>query len=105
MLSHLFQRSTYAGQWFIARNPDCPAGDPFKRQLFVFRKPVHHLIGDRPDRPAGEPFYIASLSARTLLYQGMRLAPYLSAYYPDRRDARLESALALVHQRFSTATA
>ena len=51
-------------QLFLARNPDGPAGDPFERKLFVFRKQVHHVIWDRPDLPAGDPFYIASLSSR-----------------------------------------
>ncbi|HYQ91569.1 MAG TPA: glutamate synthase central domain-containing protein, partial [Candidatus Competibacteraceae bacterium] len=91
-------------QVFIARGANCPDPAAFERKLFVIRKQVHHAIWDRPELADTQRFYIASLSSRTLVYKGMMLAPKLSVYYQDLQDPRLESALALVHQRFSTNT-
>ena len=88
---------------FIQRGAGCPDTDAFERKLFVIRKQTHHAIWDR-DLLGRQQFYIASLSSRTLVYKGMILARNLGVYYPDLRDPRLESALALVHQRFSTNT-
>ena len=89
-------------QALIQRGPTCPDGDTFERKLFVIRKQAHHAIWDRG--VDNSRFYIASLSARTIVYKGMILARNLGVYYPDLRDDRLTSALALVHQRFSTNT-
>lgn len=91
-------------QVFIARGTDCSAGDAFERKLFVIRKQVHHAIWDHPGLSDNQHFYIASLSSRTLVYKGMVLASNLAVYYRDLSDDRIESALALVHQRFSTNT-
>ena len=52
----------------------------------------------------GEDFYVASLSCRTICYKGMFMAWQLFAYYPDLEDERIKSALAIVHQRYSTNT-
>ena len=90
-------------QAFVQRGPDCPDADAFERKLFVIRKQTHHAIWDR-ELLGSQQFYIASLSSRTLVYKGMILARNLGVYYPDLRDERLQSALALVHQRFSTNT-
>ena len=90
-------------QVFIARGPSCPDTDAFERKLFVIRKVIHHAIWDER-LPQADWFYIVSMSARTLTYKGMILAENLATYYPDLQDPRLESALALVHQRFSTNT-
>ena len=49
-------------------------------------------------------FYVSSLSCRTIVYKGMLTANQLSSFYPDLRDSDVESALALVHSRFSTNT-
>ena len=54
--------------------------------------------------PAGEAFYVPSMSCRTICYKGMFLAPQLFAYYPDLADPRIKTALAIVHQRYSTNT-
>jgi glutamate synthase (ferredoxin) len=51
-----------------------------------------------------EMFYVPSFSHRTLVYKGMLIAPQLPAYFPDIVDSRVESALAMVHSRFSTNT-
>lgn len=90
-------------QAFIQRSPDCPAGDAFERKLFVIRKQTHHAIWSC-DLPGRQQFYVASLSSRTVVYKGMILARNIGIYYPDLGDPRFESALALVHQRFSTNT-
>ncbi|MFQ5486918.1 MAG: glutamate synthase large subunit, partial [Gammaproteobacteria bacterium] len=90
-------------QIFIARGPQCPDQDTFERKLFVIRKVVEHAV--RSVAMEGyETFYIPSLSSRTLCYKGMLLANQVDAYYPDLVDERIVSALALVHQRFSTNT-
>jgi glutamate synthase (NADPH/NADH) large chain len=90
-------------QLFIARGTNCPDADAFERKLLVIRKESHHRIWGH-DLPGEDEFYTVSLSARTMLYKGMVLARNLSTYYPELKDPRMESALALVHQRFSTNT-
>ena len=92
-------------QVFIASGADCPDQDAFERKLYVIRKQAHHAIWKTELVGAGtQRFYFVSLSSRTLCYKAMVLAPRLEAYYCDLGDERLESALALVHQRFSTNT-
>jgi glutamate synthase (NADPH/NADH) large chain len=90
-------------QAFIGRGDTCPDTDAFERKLFIIRKRTHHAIWDYELQTQAR-FYIPSLSARTLCYKGMVLATRLPLYYADLRDERMESALALVHQRFSTNT-
>ena len=90
-------------QVLVKRGANCPDSDAFERKLFVARKQTHHAIWNR-DLPGHQQFYVASLSSRTIVYKGMILARNIGVYYPDLRDPRLESALALVHQRFSTNT-
>jgi len=90
-------------QLFISRGDNCASTDDFERKLFIIRKRVEHAI-----RTSGlqgsECFYVPSLSARTICYKGMLLANQVNSYYPDLNDKRFTSALALVHQRFSTNT-
>jgi glutamate synthase (NADPH/NADH) large chain len=89
-------------QVFIACR-DCETPDDFERRLFVLRKVISNTV--RAESNAVENgFYIVSLSSRTLVYKGMFLAYQLGAYYADLKDPRFASALALVHQRFSTNT-
>ncbi|NJN48058.1 MAG: glutamate synthase subunit alpha, partial [Candidatus Competibacteraceae bacterium] len=90
-------------QVFIGRGDNCSDGDAFERKLLVIRKQAHHAVWD-PGLPGKEHFYLPSLSARTLVYKGMVLAQHLDTYYRDLQDPRTESALALIHQRFSTNT-
>ncbi|MFQ1001107.1 glutamate synthase large subunit [Modestobacter sp. SSW1-42] len=70
-----------------------------ERRAFVLRKRV-----ERAAREAGSSCYVASLSARTITYKGMLTTDQLPAFFPDLRDERYESAIALVHSRFSTNT-
>ncbi|MDX6440120.1 MAG: glutamate synthase large chain [Gaiellaceae bacterium] len=82
-------------QLFVAAAPGLE-GDAFERKLYVIRR-VAELA-------AGPDLVIPSFSARTVVYKGMLTAPQLTAYYPDLRDERTASALALVHSRYSTNT-
>ena len=90
-------------QIFICRGHTCTDTDAFERKLFVIRKQVHHKVWDvkLEDR---EDFYIPSLSSRTIVYKGMMLVSNVNKYFTDLKDDRCQSALALVHQRFSTNT-
>jgi glutamate synthase (NADPH/NADH) large chain len=90
-------------QVFIAQGTDVTDQNHFERKLFVIRKRVEHAVRAR-HLDDGQQFYIPSLSSRTLIYKGLLLAHQVGEYYSDLRDDRLVSALALVHQRFSTNT-
>ncbi|MEE8393527.1 MAG: hypothetical protein V3R66_04220, partial [Rhodospirillales bacterium] len=90
-------------QVFIERGENCADTDAFERKLIVIRKRAHRAIRKR-DLDDQALFYIPSMSARTIVYKGMVLAPNLERYYGDLDDERMESALALAHQRFSTNT-
>ncbi len=90
-------------QFFVARGANCADADAFERKLFVIRKQCHKSVRAR-QLPEGSAFYIASLSTRTLIYKGMMIGDRLQRYYKDLEDERTESALALVHARFSTNT-
>ncbi len=77
----------------------------FERQLYVIRKRIEHAIERLDLSPqARQSFYIVSLSARTLIYKGMLTASQIERVFPDLSNPAFESALALVHQRFSTNT-
>ncbi len=75
----------------------------FERKLYVIRKRIE-LEGDRLPLTERHAFYIPSLSSRTLIYKGMLIADQIKGTFPDLVDPDVESALALVHQRFSTNT-
>ncbi|HER26034.1 MAG TPA: glutamate synthase subunit alpha, partial [Rhodospirillales bacterium] len=90
-------------QVFIRRGDNCADADAFERKLFVIRKRTHHALWDF-DIEEKKQFYITSLSTRTIVYKGMMLVANVSIYFRDLADERTESALALVHQRFSTNT-
>ncbi len=90
-------------QLFIARNPKLADDLAFERKLFVIRKRVGNEIRFS-GLPGSEYFYISSLSSRTIIYKGMLMPGQLEPYYRDLSDPAVESALALVHSRFSTNT-
>ncbi len=75
------------------------AGLALDRRCFVVRKRVEHELATGSD-----PVYFPSLSARTLVYKGMLISYQVGAFFTDLTDERVESALALVHSRFSTNT-
>ena len=76
-------------------------GIDLDRAMFFVRKRCERELGSRN---GADTVYFPSLSARTIIYKGMLTTPQLSTFYTDLRDPRLESALALVHSRFSTNT-
>jgi glutamate synthase (NADPH/NADH) large chain len=90
-------------QVFIKRPANCADEDTFERRLYIARKLTSSRIVAGFARHESQ-FYFVSMSCRTIVYKGMFLAYQLGAYYKDLKDARYESALALVHQRFSTNT-
>src|SRR5579883_1055915 len=90
-------------QVFIGRNGAAKTDDEFERKLYLLRKSISQAIYQRRDR-GGAGYYPCSFSCRTVIYKGMFLADQLGKYYPDLHEADFESALALVHQRFSTNT-
>jgi len=77
--------------------------EQLERKLYLARKRAEKLVIKNSGQ-AGEDFYVASLSCRTICYKGMFMARQLFAYYPDLADERLCSAIAIVHQRYSTNT-
>src|SRR6185312_2591124 len=70
-----------------------------ERRAFVLRKRAERAATD-----AGSSLYVVSLSSRTITYKGMLTTDQLPQFFPDLRDERFESAIALVHSRFSTNT-
>ncbi len=90
-------------QVFVGRTDDIADEDAFERKLYVLRKVISARIFDAYGGLDND-FYVVSMSCRTVVYKGMFLAYQLGAYYKDLRDPTFESALALVHQRFSTNT-
>jgi len=81
---------------------DCADQDEFERRLFVIRKSMDNQI--RSEGYKVTDYYVTSMSSRTITYKGMLLAAQVGLYYKDLQDERFQSALALVHQRFSTNT-
>ena len=90
-------------QIFIGRGPDIMVTDALERKLYVIRKSSGHAI-QALKLLHGKEFFVPSMSARTIVYKGLLLADQVGVYYKDLQDPRCISALALVHQRFSTNT-
>lgn len=88
-------------QVFIQSSPDVKDDMAFERKLYVLRKLSHNAI--RPTEIDGH-WYISSMSSRTIVYKGMLMPIQVGQYYPDLHDPDMESALGLVHSRFSTNT-
>ncbi len=105
-------------QVFIGKSKDITDPMTFERKLYVIRKRVGHAIrnneipnsymdvhGNRGNSFPGADFhYVTNISARTMVYKGMLTPCQLSEYFPDFLDPDFESALALMHTRFSTNT-
>jgi len=90
-------------QVFIGRGTDVIVPDALERKLYVIRKTASAAI-QRLRLTHNHEYYVPSMSCRTVIYKGLLLANQVGEYYHDLRDARCTSALALVHQRFSTNT-
>jgi glutamate synthase (NADPH) large chain len=98
----LESRPTMA-QVFVDRPVVLADDAAFERRLVLVRRTAEKLVR-ASDLPERKSFYIASLSCRTLVYKGMLNADQLDSFFPDLSELSLESALALVHSRFSTNT-
>ena len=90
-------------QIFIGRGREIMTTDALERKLYVIRKSASHAI-QHLELKHGKEYFVTSMSARTVVYKGLLLANQVGAYYKDWKDDRVVSALALVHQRFSTNT-
>src|SRR5918998_1038064 len=83
-------------QFFIARRGGDEAA--FERKLYVIRRLLHKAVED------SHSCYVVSLSSKTIIYKGLLKGRQLSRFYPDLGDGAFASAIALVHERFSTNT-
>src|SRR5215216_2909457 len=90
-------------QVFIERPKEIASETEFERRLYILRKVISNIVYNKRERHLSG-YYVVSLSCRTVVYKGMFLADQLGKYYADLHDPEFESALALVHQRFSTNT-
>ena len=90
-------------QIFIGRGPDIIVPDALERKLYVIRKTASSAI-QALNLTHSHEYYVPSMSCRTIIYKGLLLADQVGRYYQDLADPRVVSAIALVHQRFSTNT-
>jgi glutamate synthase (ferredoxin) len=90
-------------QAFIGRNAKLADDMAFERKLYVIRRRAENAIR-YSELKSGSSFYISSLSYKTLVYKGMLMSEQVQFFYPELKDPSVESALALVHSRFSTNT-
>ncbi len=97
------EREPVIRQIFIGRGPDVMVPDALERKLYIIRKAASHKI-QALRLQHGKEYFVPSMSTRTIVYKGLLLADQVGRYYEDLRDPRLISAIALVHQRFSTNT-
>ncbi|WP_427914764.1 glutamate synthase-related protein [Ramlibacter sp. MMS24-I3-19] len=97
------QKEPILRQVFIGRGTDVIVQDALERKLYVIRKTASAAIQNLRLKHSKE-YYVPSMSSRTVVYKGLLLADQVGTYYLDLKDPRCVSALALVHQRFSTNT-
>ncbi len=90
-------------QVFIGKSNTIKIGMDFERKLYIIRKRVEKALRYAKTN-ACEFFYVASLSSQTIVYKGMLTADQVGAYYKDLMEPSVETALALVHSRYSTNT-
>lgn len=98
-------RATQPGieQVFIARNKDIAPGLDFERKLYVIRKQIENSIFSSGLKQKSY-FYITNISSRTFSYKGLLMPNQLERFFHDLVDESLESAICLVHSRYSTNT-
>ncbi len=97
----------WIAQAIVAASPEIPDQDAFERKILTIRKQVLNgvvALAERLALPSLRDLYIPSFSTRTVVYKGLLLAPQIESFYDDLRNPLTVSALALVHQRFSTNT-
>jgi glutamate synthase (NADPH/NADH) large chain len=94
-------------QAIVARDPKLKNQDAFERKILAIRKQTLNSVralAAQKRLPGINDLYMPSFSSRTVVYKGLLLAPQVESFYADLRNPLTESALALVHQRFSTNT-
>jgi glutamate synthase (NADPH/NADH) large chain len=94
-------------QAIVAADPTLPSQDAFERKILTIRKQALNSVvalAAEYGLPGLPELYMPSFSTRTLVYKGLLLAPQVGSFYKDLRNPLTVSALALVHQRFSTNT-
>ncbi|MFP4473736.1 MAG: glutamate synthase large subunit [Candidatus Omnitrophota bacterium] len=89
-------------QVFIGRGKDTPK-DRFEIKLYVIRKKLFSKV-EASLLPQKQDFYFCSLSSRTIVYKGQLMAEQVDSFFPDLADESFETALAMVHSRYSTNT-
>jgi glutamate synthase domain-containing protein 1 len=90
-------------QLFIGRSSKLGDDMAFERKLYVIRRRAENAIR-YSGMAGGQYFYVSSLSYKTIIYKGMLMPEQVDKYYADLRDPAMQTALALVHSRFSTNT-
>ncbi|GIO95090.1 glutamate synthase subunit alpha [Paenibacillus lautus] len=93
----------YVRQVFIGRSADIQDDLSFERKLYVIRRRAELAIR-YSGKPEGDSFYVSSLSCRKIVYKGMLTTEQVGEFYLDLQEEGLESAIALIHSRFSTNT-
>ena len=93
----------FVRQVLIGRGAGVKDEMAFERKLYVIRRQAENAIRYSGKR-WGSNFYVSSLSCRTIVYKGMLMSEQVETYFPELLDPEMESALALVHSRFSTNT-
>src|SRR5271170_3629958 len=97
----------FIAQAIVCPSPDIADQDAFERKILTIRKQTLNRVSNLAERhnlPGLRDFYIPSFSTRTVVYKGLLLAGQVGSFYEDLRNPLTVSALALVHQRFSTNT-
>ena len=92
----------HCSQLYVGRGRGMNDDQAFERRLYVIRKVLENRVNRIPG--ARRQFYVASLSHRTVVYKGMLTTNQLRRFYPELSHPAMESAIALVHSRFSTNT-
>src|SRR5713101_1419066 len=96
-------REPFIRQVFLKRSADLHDDLAFERKLYIIRRQAENAIR-YANIPGGDYFYIPSLSYKTLVYKGMLTPRQVTTFYPDLSDPLMETALAVIHSRFSTNT-
>src|SRR5712691_9225803 len=96
-------REPFIRQVFLKRSADLHDDLAFERKLYIIRRQAENAIR-YANLPGGDYFYIPSLSYKTLVYKGMLTPRQVTTFYPDLSDPFMETALAVIHSRFSTNT-
>src|SRR6516225_8971726 len=105
--ARVLETMPWISQAIVACSPEIADQDAFERKILTIRKQILNRVAAMAEdhgMPALRDLYMPSFSTRTLVYKGLLLAPQIESFYEDLRNQLTVSALALVHQRFSTNT-